>query len=578
MRGRIATGVAGLLLTLAVVPLAQAAPAWQAPITTALVRGAADPVVAIDETGKAALAYSTNEDTWNGDPRTRLLMRAPGSPFFDGSAAGSTEPALAVNRSGALVTAGADAESGIDVYLSPAPGPPAREPKPPSFGRSLQLRMPYQPQHVDVAIDGAGRATLVWRSPSNIVPDGPAVRVFTATVEPGGEIGPVRELVAANECWPTVQANERGDTLVFADCAGVDDDLFVRPAGGGFGPGEGGGPFAGSLPLLGPTGAALDGAGRVIAYKTNNLAVTGKDRLPRYQNHYAIRRVDGGWELARPFPDITSLDSLADIEAQEDGRAVAVWATAAGIGYAIQASGGDFGTRQLIPHAHGPVGARGLSVAVAPRGPAVVSWRERVSRATLDRDERVFAAIVGADGAASRPRAVSVKGRLPAPDNQPLSFAINGRGLAIGAWEQQCGPGRQFAVMTVVFDERRGTSEPPCQDTVAPKVAVRPQRAQLVGRKLRVRIGCDEACRIVVRARVLRGGKGRPLATAKTRRGVSIGARRYRTFALRLTAGQATKVRSALVTRRRISVRLALSVRDGFDNGAVRRVAVPLRG
>jgi hypothetical protein len=579
MGGRIAIGVVGALsLSLGLVPLAAGAtPTWQAPITADLVRGAADPVVAIDEAGKAALAYSTNENDLTGDPWTMLLMRAPGSPFIErGLSAASEKPALAVNAAGAMVVAGPDAESGIEVYISPAPGPPASQAWNP-LGRAARIQTIYVPQRVAAAIDGAGRATIVWTTPGHVAPGDPPMDIYTATVDPGGVVSPVTKLLTGSYCGkPTVESNERGDTVVFGNCAEIDDDVFVRPAGGELGPGEGSAPFAGRQPPDGITDVTLAGDGSVIAYATWNQVVPVKGAGPDYRTEYAVRGAGGEWQGARVLAGPTPADRLADLEAQEDGRALAVWLTTGGVGYAIRPAGGEFGPAKAIRRKSSKLGARGLSVAVAPRGPAVVSWRELLAADDpFAPDQRVAAAIVRADGTATAGQAVGLVGRLPT-SHQPLSFAINARGLAIGAWEQQCGPGRQFAVMTVVFDERRGTTDPPCQDTAAPKVAVRPQRARLVGRKLRVRIGCDEACRIVVRARVLRGGKGRPLATAKTRRGTSIGARRYRTFALRLTARQAAKVRAGVAARRRISVRLALSVRDGFDNGAVRRVAVPL--
>jgi hypothetical protein len=148
-------------------------------------------------------------------------------------------------------------------------------------------------------------------------------------------------------------------------------------------------------------------------------------------------------------------------------------------------------------------------------------------------------------------------------------------GLAVAVWEQRCGKG--YAVMAMVLDERRGSTDPPCQDARAPKVAVRPKRARLLGRQLRVRVGCDEKCHLGVRARVLRNSRGKPLATAKIRRARPIAAGRYRTFALRLTKAQAAKVRTAKARGQRVTVRLALPVRDGYGNGTVRRVAVPLR-
>ena len=76
---------------------------------------------------------------------------------------------------------------------------------------------------------------------------------------------------------------------------------------------------------------------------------------------------------------------------------------------------------------------------------------------------------------------------------------------------------------------------------------------------------------------MLGAGSGRPLATAKTRRAALLGARRFRTFKLRLSPTEAIRLSRALAVGRRVTVRLALPVRDSYENGAVRRVAVPLR-
>jgi len=530
---------AGLAMGLQATPAA-AVPSWHAPVTVTPVRGIPEPMAAIDDTGRAIVVYS---DARPADPPgspVYATWRFPGGTFSAPARLGDGEHArVAVTPEGTTAIAWADGDR-IQLLLQPAPGRPGA----PGGYRRWADAGGAGVSDLKLAIDRTGRATAVWKHA--VASDGgEQVQLRAVTLSPDGSVGPVQELGAPARCpGLSVDGNLAGDAVALCSPGSV---IHIRPAGGDTFVSE---PTDNGSDFLGY--ATVDGAGAVT--------VAIPIRLSSSFTTYRTRPRGGAFGPSKSFPD------LASLYAQED-RTVAVWRNAQGVGYAIRPVGGDFGpARQaMLPSRVGG----SFAEVTAPLGPLPVmtGFETFDDRAPL----HLGAISVAPDGAASPVGQPTIPGRVDYPGN----IAGNSRGLAIFAWEQRCGDG--FAVMAMVLDERRGSTDPPCQDRVAPKVLIRPARARLVGRTLRFRAGCDESCRLVVRTRVLRGGKGRPLATKKTPRPQRLAAGRFRAFKLRLRADDASRVTAVLAAGRRVTVRFALSVRDDYENGTVRRVAVPLR-
>lgn len=547
MRGRTTKALGASIVLLAIglgsAQPAAAAPSWKAPITVTPVRGIPDPVVGIDNSGLATIVYSDARPDADppGDP-VYAVWRRPGGLFSEPTRLGDgTHARIAVAPDGATAIAWADGDR-IQVLIKPAPGGIWA---PGGARRSVDAGGPGV-SDLALEIDRNARATVVWKHET--ASDGPPeTQLRAATVLADGTVGEVQELGPPAACRVlSVDANLAGDAVAL--CA-PGDVIHIRPAGASLFATE---PFD-DLGAQSAGDATVDGAGAVT--------VATQIRLSLSWTAYRIRPRNGAFGPRRTFDDVATLF------AQED-RTVAVWQDEQGFGYAIRPAGGEFGPHRQV-RGSGDVGS-GFAAVTAPLGPLPVM-------AGFDRYDEEFDPLrlgtfgVAANGAAVAAGEPVVPGKVDVLGN----IAGNESGLAVFAWEQRCGAG--WVVMAMVLDDSRGSYDPPCQDRLAPKAAAGPKRARLVGRKLRVRLGCDEACRIGVRVRVLRGGRGKPLATAKTRRAQWMEAERYRKFALRLTTAQAARVRAALAARRRVTVRLALSVRDSFENGAVRRVAVPLR-
>ncbi len=545
---------------------------WQPVETLKIVRGFPEPQVAIDGSGKSTVVFSQGLDQSGGDvAKVQLFSRPPGarSDFFEpGLLPGQGDPAVATNPAGAMAIATVD-DGRLQATLYPAPGPKASPPwdGPRPAKLAIEGAGPAigEPQ---VAIDGAGVATVVWVSPPVPVAYTPVPvesRVYAVKISPPGVVGPIEELGDAGRCLqPRLAANLRGDVAVLARCGPIPGRVFVRPAGGDFGPAE-------SVPgfIWGPSDLTIDGSGKVLAIEAGDRSTSPRDPYD-YRVQYSTRLPGGSFGPAARLPLESSAGQL-EAASQEDGRTLLAWRSDAGVRYAVWTAGSDLGAAPLVPNTSG---ANKIGLVAAPSGPGLLSWTETVRHAGALR-VRFAVSVMSPAGVAGAVTHIGVPGAIP--EFGAPSFAIDEAGRAIGAWEQRCWGGG-FAVMMVVRDAPGGNSSgPPCQDFSAPRVAVRPKRAQLVGRALRVRVGCDEDCRLGVRARVLRGGKGKPLATAKARRGQRIVAGGYRTFTLRLTKAQTAKVRAARARGRRVTVKLALPVRDSYGNGAVRRVAVPLR-
>jgi hypothetical protein len=480
---------------------------------------------------------------------------------------------VAANPAGAVALATIGG-SQLDLTLYPAPGPkptlPSGDPRPTTV--TLEAAG-FEIWPAQVAIDGSGAATVVWTSAAGAgawTPDSRPRRVHVATVSPAGTVAAVEQLgEPGQECSPRLDVNLRGDAVVATNCRDSRGQIFYRPVGASFGTAE-------TIPGFASYHAdvTIDGAGGVIAFDATDHSNNPKSY--DYQVHEFVRPPGGSFGSGRRLAIPSSATQL-EVETQEDGRTFVVWREAETLVHAVRAADGTLAPVGRVP---GAVGAYTLGLVSAPRGFALVWWIETTPPGVPGGSQgegtrnRMMAAMVAPDGTVEPGEPVGVPG--PPGAVYTPSFAVNEQGRAIGAWEQQCAGGG-FAVMTAVRDDRRGGRfDPPCQDARAPKIAVRPQRARLVGRRLRVRVGCDEACTLGVRVRILRNGRGRPLATGRLRN-ARIGAGRYRTVTVRLRARQAVAVRRALSRGSRVTTRLAIPVSDAYGNGTVRRVAVPLR-
>lgn len=541
--------------------LAQAAPQWLSPQTVELTRGTPEPEVATAADGRAAVVYSLADRS--DESRLALLLRRPGEPFVTAAMepTGATSPAIAMSPSGVVAVVAVDAGRLMLTRYQPIVNWGATGEVIPIPGAGTSAGQPQ------IGIDNAGRVTIVWISPPLASPSGgpQTSQIQAVTVDPAAGVGPIETLGAPGDCSPELDVNLRGDAVVAGNCFNQGADMFYRPAGGSFGPGEA--PFAAD----GSVEAAIDGAGTVHAIETSTVPSGPRGIDFEFRLAYAVRPPNGPWGASRPLDNATA--GPADIEAQEDGRVIAGWRDGDRLRYAIGATGSQLGTARTAARARATARyipwTPAFDIVAARRGPVLLAWRE-----SYFSHQRVAAAWVEADGSLTKPYR-GIPGDIS--PSRP-AFAVSDSGIAVGAWEQRCSvPEGGFALMAVAFDNAGRPDGAPCQDRVAPQVLIRPQRARLVGQTLRFRAGCNEDCRLVVRVRVLRRGLGKPLATKKTPRPQALQANRFRSFKLRLRRAEATRVRAALAARRRVTVRFALSVSDSYENGAVRRVAVPLR-
>jgi hypothetical protein len=559
MRARwVFAAVAASMLSL--VGSASAAVRWQPAQTVTLVRGIPDPRVTIDGRGNASLVLSTATDA-SDETITRLAVRPPGTELFDrGPVAGTHDAEIATNPSGATAIA-AVRDGRLAVTLYPDPGPPAgREPAP-----GAVVSIPEAGTSVDepsIGIDALGRATVVWTAPPASSSGDSSSRVYAVEINPAGAVGPIQELTGPGSCRPVLDVNLRGDAAVVANCAESQNELFLKVPGGMFA--ATGDPF---LYDQAPADVALDGAGRAYMVQTSRTNLG--EGTSAYEVAWIGRATDGVTLFNRlGFVGGEDRDFTYDVE--ENGRAIAAWVSDGAVRYVIRQPSEDFGPVRSVPS--GP--AHGLSVVASQFGPSLVSWREHLGSGA-NPVERVRAAVLDIDGAA-RVASLGVRGDLAAPRDVPVSFAINEAGQAVGAWEQRCSPGGALAVMAVALDEASSNADPPCQDTRAPKVISTTKRASSRGRRLRVRLACDEACRLTANARVMQAGRRSPLATAKVARERRLAARRGAWIDFRLSAAESRRLTFALRARRRLSVRLAVSVRDRYDTGARRRLVIRL--
>ncbi|HEX2071499.1 MAG TPA: hypothetical protein VHF90_07615, partial [Thermoleophilaceae bacterium] len=254
------------LASLAGAASATAIPAWQPVQTLDLVRGLPHPDVGINGSGNSTVVY-TSADTSFGEPRPWFAVRPTNGNFSVKvvKPGGRSDARVAVAPNGATAIAAID-RGRLYVTLYPAPGPagapgvPGTDgtPTPIEAGNGLSI------DALDLAIDGSGRATVVWASPRVSRQPEPPTQIYTATVSsPSWSPGVAQALGAPSRCRPSVDVNLRGDTVVARNCDGEPDDFFYRPAGGNFGPSEA--PFGAGDPGPGGgwVGMALDGAGAV---------------------------------------------------------------------------------------------------------------------------------------------------------------------------------------------------------------------------------------------------------------------------------------------------------------------------
>jgi hypothetical protein len=558
------------LMTLGPVGSASAGLDWRPEQTVELVRGIPEPDVAVSGDGRAALLFSSAD--FGSRPRLELWVRRANmpEPFIPGAATspgGATDGRVVMSPSG--VTAVAALEAGrLFVTMYPA------APEDRYRGKVVEIEAPGVADEPQIGIDASGRATIAWASPPRMntyLQDRPR-QVHAVTVGPDAVAAPVQALGEPGACDPALDVNLRGDAVVAVSCAGRDPTIFHRPAAGSFDAGQR--PFAGAA---GTAQVGIDGQGGIHAIQTSRVTVHhGKYPDFEYRLAYSVRPPGGSFSqpeaIARPGGTVGPLDLVV----QESGRAIAGWVDDGRFLYAVRASSGSFGPAKAAGDAHAAVRdddvSSGADVVASHNGPVMLVWREAVSFSTA----RVAAAKLRADGGLTNVFR-GIPGRFSLLPWSP-AFAVNDSGQVAGAWEQRCAiPDGAIAVMAVQRDIGGTPKAPPCQDRAAPRALVWPKRARLNGRKLRVRVNFDETSWVGIKARVLRGGRGKPLATARTRRAQKVAFRRHRSIALRLKPAQAKRVRAALAARRRVTVRLALSVRDRYRNRAVRRVAVPLR-
>lgn len=536
---------------------AQAAPSWTSPMTVAPVRGIPDPQVGMDRGGTAVIVYS-DAPAKEGSGRAGIYQarRSPGAPIDVRRRLGDgVQPQVAVAPSGDTVVAWIDADR-IRVLRQSAPGTSDRLVSTiDAGGRGADdLRL---------VLDAGGRATVVWKPlVANVGNGWEPVQLRAATVAGNGEVGPTEALGPPTLCGDlAVAGNLAGD--VAALCSGA-DSIHLRAPGDATFHDE---PFsADPIDRSGSHDPALSSSsGQLTVDGTGLVTVTnwisGHGAATVYRDHPR----GGTFGPQRPLP------GFANVIGQE-GRTIALWSARGGVRFAVRPAGAaGFGAETFAR-----VGSVEADLATAfrrvtaPLGPLPVLVAANTSDGAIG--PLVGGIAIGADSSVTSTGRPTIPGRGV---DFPGAVAASENGLAVAVWEQRCGEG--FAVMAMVLDESRGSTEPPCQDRAAPKVLVRPRRARLVGRTLRFRAGCDERCRLIVRVRVLRAGLGKPLATWRTPRSRLLAGSRYSPLKLRLRAGDAARVRAALAAGRRVTVRFAMSVRDDFENGAVRRLAVPLR-
>jgi hypothetical protein len=560
-----------VVLTAIASALSLAAPAaavseWRHAQTVSLVRGIPDPKVAIDGQGDASLVYSSASDPFSDETITRLAVRAPGTQFADlGPEAGGEDAEIATNPAGA--TAIAAVRGGrLFVTLYPAPGPQGSQGLAAPAGTVVPV--PAAGTSVDdpiLGVDEAGRVTVVWTAPASLGAGEALSRVYAVEIDPAGVAGDVQELGGPGACDPLLDVNLRGDAAVVTNCPSGENAFFQKPAGGSFGAPDTPWPY--DTPI---TGIALDGVGNAYLVQTRrtNLGQGTSD----YEVVFIVRSPDGVSTFSRLGTLVGGEDRDFAYDVEENGRVIAAWASEGAVRYVVRQPGVGFGPAQSVPS--GP--AYGISVVASHYGPSLVSWREHLTE-TSNPTERLRAVALDIDGN-GRVASLGVKGDFGAARDTPASSAINEAGQAVVAWEQRCSSRGAFAVMAVALDEASTTREPPCQDTRPPKAISVRKRALLRKRMVKARVACDEACGVTATVRILRAGSRRPLAGGKTRGAERrLRARRGAWIGVRLRRKDAIRVHRALRSRRRVTVRLALSVRDVYGNGRTWRLRVPLR-
>jgi hypothetical protein len=438
-------------------------------------------------------------------------------------------------------------------------------------GKAVAIDAPGPADQPEVGIDASGRATVVWASPPRMGVAAPGFerQAYAVTVGPDGVAGPVQALGEPGECDASLDVNLRGDAVVTLNCSATDDVVFHRPAGGSFGPAER--PFPG----LGMIQAGIDGRGTIHVVEAVGTAHGKYSESVTYRLAYASRPAGGGFSAPDAISRPDGVVVPPDVEVQENGRVIAGWVNADGrFVFGVRASGGSFGVSAVPAVAR--VAERddgvfyGPDVVASPNGPVLL-----VSSEGAGASGRVVATMLGADGELTSVFR-GVAGPFPLLTATP-AFAVNDAGQVAGAWEQLCSyPDGGLAVMAVQRDLGGTPREPPCQDRRPPRAIAVRKRASLDGRVLRARVACNETCHLTASARVLRAGKGKPLATARTGRERRLVARRGAWLRLRLSASEVRRIVRAKRARKQVTLRLSVSVRDAYGNGRRWRLRLPV--
>lgn len=368
-RARVWASLACLVGLLALAAAATAgAPGWSKPVP--LAGGGLEPGVVLTGDGGAAAIWEAQGEHFI---EIEGSIRVGGSwKLTSALAIMGFEPAIAPlgeGRAIAIWDGGSGVEGAIATTAGWSPVPPISD----TFGAIAP----------EVATDGAGGATVVWRGPG---PDG--VTIDVATLAPGGE-------------WSAVQP-------------------LSRP---GRGPGHGRRRFAYSPRIaVAPTGAAV--------------AVWRRGDGDKSIVQAAVRDLSGRWSAAVDLSAKGENAVAPAVAIGPDGEAVAVWHRFDGGHQIIQAAthrpGGSW-SRPVDLSARGR-NAEEPQVAISPGGEAVAVW-ERFD----GRIDRIQAATRAPGGRWSRPRNLSSRGRSA---HEP-SLAVDAEGGARVVWMagERRGPG-----------------------------------------------------------------------------------------------------------------------------------------
>lgn len=367
--------------------LADASPHWPEPSDEAGARARA--ALGLDEDGSSTTPPARR--WWRRRTAGRLLLAGA---VLAGAAAAATA-AIITSGSGAVVPA---APASLDFGDSETAGGPVDA----SDGSPR------------VAVDGAGRVTVVW---------GRAGRVVARTREPGGRWG--AEVVlsdpAERAADPAVAAGADGTVAVVwrqRTAARSLEERFTLPSGA-------------------PAGRFTDIVDR------------------RWTVVARVRAAAGAWApadaLSQPTAQVRDIEA-PDVGVAADGTAVVVWDQ----GQAAWAAGREPGGRwEAVNLGEAEGEAVRPVVAVDPSGRAVATWASRTPQGHPDGLRYTpYAALRSVDGAWDEARAVGA----PAPGSFYLTTAIDGDRAGV-LWTQGTGGGPERAHVALHEDGEWGAPE-----------------------------------------------------------------------------------------------------------------------